>query len=102
LSAGWEPDRYAERALRRGDAGDVVEMRVRQKDVRDGELVAADGVQQLIDLVARIDHDAFACVFTAEHETVLEEGLDGPTFENHRCSVLDARAEGLGPGPRAW
>ena len=55
-----QPDRNAERPLRRRDAGDVVEMRVGEEDVFRVQPVPSQRVEQLVDLVAGIDDHGFA------------------------------------------
>ena len=48
-----QPDRHAERRLRPADAGDVIEVGVRQQDGLDRQAVAGRDLEQLLDLVAR-------------------------------------------------
>src|SRR5262249_1827903 len=57
-------------------------------DVFDREAMPPDGVNQLVDLVARIDHHRFARLLAAEDVAVLEEWLDGAGFQDHARRIL--------------
>ena len=48
-------DRHIQRIFRGGNAGDVIEVRVREQHVLDVQVEVADGPEQLVDLVAGID-----------------------------------------------
>ena len=76
-------DRHAERALGFGDARHVIDVRVRQQDVRDLQLLRANEVQQLLDLVARIDEHGLAGALAADDVAILEERPDGRAFQDH-------------------
>src|SRR5579864_4300793 len=76
-------DRNAKRALRRGDTGDMVNVRVRQEDVPDREGVFLREREEPVHLVARIDEHRFACVLASDDEAVLEEGADGLALNEH-------------------
>ena len=69
-------DRHAERALGRGDAGDVIDVRVRQEDVPNRQRPPLGERQQRRDLVARIDEHGLVRLLAADDEAVLEEGTD--------------------------
>ena len=71
-------DRRAERFLRPADAGDVIEVGVRQQDVANREPVVSDRLEEQFDVVARVDDDAFPGVLAAQYEAVLLEGRDRP------------------------
>ena len=88
-----QPDRHAERRLRFRDAGDVIEVGVRQQDRLDGQLVLLRGVQQFVHLVARIDEDPFAGILAAEDEAVLEKGGRRPVLQDHFHRVPQAHAD---------
>ena len=79
-----QADGDPQRRLRPPDAGDVVEVRVGQQDIAHLEPVRLHGVQQLVDLVTRIDHDRVAGLGAADDVAVLVEGVDGADLENHR------------------
>jgi hypothetical protein len=72
----------------------VIEVGMRQQDVRDRQLVMDDRRKQFVDLIARVNDDAFAGVFASDDEPILEEGLDGPALDNQpvkriRCRISD-------------
>lgn len=77
-------DRRVERLLRPAHAGDVIEVRVREQDVPDREAALFHRLQQQLDLVARVDDDAFTRFLAAENEAVLGERGDRAHVENHR------------------
>ena len=78
-----QPDRYAERRLRTSDAGDVIQVRVRQQDVPDVEPLRAGRGEKVIDLVAGVDHNPFTGFLAADHVSVLEEWGRGAGLEEH-------------------
>ena len=78
-----QTDGHAERLFRRADAGDVIDMGVRQQDVANRQLVLVDRREQLADFVARIDDDCLPGVLAADDEAVLEEGRYRACLENH-------------------
>src|SRR6187200_1805039 len=51
----------------------MIDMRVRQQDVAQGDALARGVSQQRRDLVTRIDEHAFTRPRTRHHETILEE-----------------------------
>ena len=65
-----------ERALRRGDTRDMVDVTVGQEDVPNRERPLAGDVEQVGDLVAWIDEYGLAGVRACHQEAVLEERLD--------------------------
>jgi CheY-like chemotaxis protein len=69
-------------------SGDVIDVRVRQENMPDVELVCRDGGKEIIDLVARIDHNGFAGSLTANHEAILVKGRNLPNLENHLFGTL--------------
>ena len=46
-------------------------------------VVVAHGGQQLVDLVAGVDHDTLARPLASHNEAVLVERSDGTDFEDH-------------------
>ena len=78
-----EIDRRVERVLCRVDSAHVIEMRVREQDVLDLHLAVAHRGEELIDFVARVDHDRRFRALAADDEPVLVERRDGPDFQNH-------------------
>jgi hypothetical protein len=48
-------------------------VRVRQQDVTDIDIEIADRRQQIVDLVAGVDDDRFACPLASDDEPVLVE-----------------------------
>ena len=79
-----QPDRRAERALGRGHARDVIDVRVGEQDAGHFEVRARAVGEQLLHLVARIDVDGLARALAAHDEAVLHEGRRGRRFDDHR------------------
>ena len=71
------------RVLRRAHAGDVIEVRVRQQDVPDVEVVIAHRGQQPIHLVTGIDDHALTRPLASDNEPVLVERRLRAHFEDH-------------------
>src|SRR3989338_1678104 len=66
-------DRDAKSAPGGADSGDMVDVRMRQQDVADGQPVPFGVRQQALDLVSRIDVHGFARLFAGENEAVFHE-----------------------------
>ena len=66
-------DRHVERTLGDADSRDVINVRVRQKDVPNGELLPIGVRQELADAVSRIDDHRVARLFAGDDEPVLHE-----------------------------
>ena len=81
-------NRNIERALRGGDARDVIDVSVREEDAADGEVALAGRRQQIRDLVARIDEDGLSRRRARHDEAVLEEGLDGTRLDYDHAVIL--------------
>src|SRR5581483_3047700 len=75
-------------ALRGGDAGHVIDVRVREQDVANGELTAIGKSKQRADFVARIDQDRFACLLAGNDIAVLEERTNGLALNYHDRMIL--------------
>ncbi len=84
---GMQHHRGSRRRPGAADAGDVIEMGVRQQDVLDRQLLARDEVEQLVDRLAWIDDDAFARLLASQDVAVLHEGRRGAIFEQHDACV---------------
>ena len=83
-----EIDRRTDRLLRSGDAGDVIDVRVREQDVPNHERVPFGERDQPVDFVARIDQDGFARLLAADNEAILEERADGLALNYHVAMIL--------------
>jgi CheY-like chemotaxis protein len=83
-----EVDPHAERALRVGHARHVIDVRVCQQDVTDGEGVSLGIRQQLIDFIAGVDQDRLPGRLTAQNEPVLEERGHSATLNYHEGVIL--------------
>lgn len=71
-----EADRQIERAFGRRHAGDVVDVRVREQDMAQRDVLTGRKLQQPVHFIAGIDQHAFARARTCHHEPVLEERTD--------------------------
>ena len=76
-----------------GGASDMVDMRVRDHDRLHGQRVLLQHGENLLDLVARIDHDGFARLLVAEDGAIALEHAYGQDFVNH--VVNQGRGRGL-------
>jgi hypothetical protein len=83
-----EMDRRAQRPLRGGDAGDVVDVGMREQDVTNDQRVAIRERQKSVHLVAGIDQDGFARLLAAKDEPVLEKRSDRLSVNYHRSMIL--------------
>src|SRR5207244_10105534 len=70
-------DRHAKLPLGGRNARHVIDVRMRQQDEPHVELMPAHGLEQLDDLVARIDHDGLPRPLASDHKAVLVEGWRG-------------------------
>lgn len=68
-----EVDRNAQGTLGRGDARDVINVRMRQEDPPDDNLLPRRPAEQQLHLVARVDERTLARARTGHDESVLEE-----------------------------
>ncbi len=80
---GVQTDGNVEGFLRRCDAGDVIDMRVRQQDMLHLEVEGADSRNELVHFVARVDHDCLVRALAADNEAVLHEWRNRANLENH-------------------
>jgi hypothetical protein len=78
-----EIHRRDQRALGRRHTGDVIDVRVRQKDVSHVEAMRRDGGKKFIDLVTGVDNNGFAGSLAANYEAVLVKRRSLANFENH-------------------
>ena len=85
-------DGRLERLLRLRDPGHVIEVGMRQQDVRDRQPVLLDEGDQLIRLVSRIDDDRLTRARTSHDKPVLEQWPDRARFKNHYHPVPDPRS----------
>jgi hypothetical protein len=69
-----EHDRAGQRLARPADTCDVIEMGVGQQDVTDAQVVRVDDLEQLFDLVARIDEDASWVISSARTKPFFMNG----------------------------
>ena len=81
-------DRHAQRPFGGRDAADVIDVRVREQDVFDGELAIGGRGQQLGDLVAGIDqHGLSGCLAAKDEPVKLEAFVSTGTRFNDRTVV---------------
>jgi CheY-like chemotaxis protein len=78
-----EPDVHAKARLGRADAGNVVEMRVRQQNLRDRNSFAFGGVEKIGDFVARVDEYSGPGLRARDEVTVLVERWNGGSSNEH-------------------
>lgn len=78
-----QSDRCAECLLRLRYPRDVIQMRVRQQDVANRELLRRHDLQQFLDFVPGIDEHALTSVFAADNVTVLEKRADRTRLDDH-------------------
>jgi CheY-like chemotaxis protein len=81
-------DRHGERPLGGGDAGNVIDVSVREEDGANGQVALAGDAEQIGDLVARIDENRLSRRRTRHHEAILEEGLDGTRLDYDHPVIL--------------
>jgi len=86
--AAVQVDGSARRAPGRRDARDVIDMRVRQEDLADGQVCLPRARQQVSDRVAGIHDHGFASVLTADNVSVFLEGAACANFHYHGVMVL--------------
>src|ERR1700730_18671885 len=83
-----EIDRRAQRPLRGGNAGDVVDVGMREQDVTDDQPVALRERQKRVHFVAGIDQDGLARLLAANDASVLEKRSNRLGFNYHRSVIL--------------
>jgi CheY-like chemotaxis protein len=66
-------DRHLQGPLRGSDAADMIDMRMRQQDAAQGNVLAPGECEQRLDFVAGVDQHAFPSARARHHESVLEE-----------------------------
>lgn len=83
LVVAMEPDVHAKTRFGLADTGDVIEVSVRQQDLRHADSFAFGGVQKIGDLVARVDEDSCARLRACDEVTVLVERRNGGSSDQH-------------------
>ena len=83
-----ETDRHVEGGLRRGDTGDVIDVRMGQQNPADVDRALGGETQETVDLVARIDDDPFTRLGTRHHEAILEERTDRLRLDYDHAVIL--------------
>jgi tRNA-modifying protein YgfZ len=78
-------DRRACGAMQRGEAADVVNMRVRADDRANFQIMAAESFEDALGLVARVHNDGFARYRIAENRAVAFQQADGNDFVDEVC-----------------
>jgi len=81
-------NRHAEGGLRRGDSGDMIDVRVRQQDVQDLDGLLRNELEQPVHFVAGIDDDALARARTCDDEAVLVERSHGLRLDYDHAVIL--------------
>ena len=76
-------DRHAERPLRGGDARHVIDMRVGQQDMSNGQRLALDERQEALNLVSRVDERGFTRALAGDDEAVLKKRGDRLRLDYH-------------------
>jgi CheY-like chemotaxis protein len=76
LIVGVQVDRNVEGAFGDADAGHVIDVRVREQNSRQLNVLALRILEQRSHFISRIDDDAVERVRAGDHKTVLEEGTD--------------------------
>jgi hypothetical protein len=74
-------DRRRQHSLRPRDAGDVIDMSMRQQNEANGQLTRFDVGEKRANLVARIDEHRLPRLVTCHQKAVLEERADGPRLD---------------------
>jgi CheY-like chemotaxis protein len=81
-------NRHPEGGLRRGDSGDMIDVRVRQQDVQDLDGLLRNELEQPVHFVAGIDDDALARARTCDDEAVLVERSHGLRLDYDHAVIL--------------
>jgi hypothetical protein len=76
-------DRRGERRFRLTNTRDVIYMCVGKQDVSDSQRMTSRSIDELFNLVARVDHDRVARPVATDDESVLVERRYGARFKNH-------------------
>ncbi len=70
--------------------GDMIDVRMREQDVREIEALPIHDVEQSIDLVSRIDEHSLARPFAGEHEPVFHEGRHRRLVHQHQGRIAES------------
>src|SRR5262245_28551258 len=65
----------------------MVDMRMRQENGLDSELLATHEPQEIFDFIARIDQNGLASVLTPDNEPILEKRRYGGGVEDHQSRI---------------
>ena len=95
-----EIDRHVQRLLHLRHAGDVVDVRMGQQDVRDVDAAVAHRGEQLVGLVAGVDHDRFVRPFAADDESVLVKRRRRRGLRESSCYPGNLKPDNYGAVPR--
>ncbi len=82
-----QPHRDTKSRFRAPDAGHMIEMRVRQQNRLDVQMISMGAIEELIDLIAGIDHHARARLLAGNDVPVLEERRDGGSDDVHATTA---------------
>ena len=82
-----EQDRCARRLFQLHGSADVVDMSMCDDDLLHGQPVLANNVEDIIDIVAWIDHHRFSCLFVPNHGTVALQHADRKDLMDHGSRV---------------
>jgi CheY-like chemotaxis protein len=90
-----EIDGNVEGALRRADAGDVIDVCVREQDVPHCQPFARDERDELLHFVAGIDEDRLSRGFARDDEAVFHEWAGGTALDYHDPAMILAVLDDL-------
>jgi len=76
-------DRGAGDGFQPGGASDVVNVRVGDDDLFDGEVMPGEDGEDAVNFVAGVDHDGFVGGFVAQNGTVALQQADAENFVDH-------------------
>jgi CheY-like chemotaxis protein len=88
-------DRHSERLLRRSDPGDVIDVRMRQQDVTNAQLVTLGQCQQGLDLIAGIDDHRFTRLLAGDDEAIFHKDADRAALDYHGGDMVLAVVDDL-------
>jgi threonine dehydratase len=80
-----QPHGHLQCGLGAADSSDVIQVRVREEDRSDHEAARNDRVEELVDLVARIDDDGLGRFLARDNESILHERRHRGPDDSHRA-----------------